>query len=74
MNAEEIYEQYIRGLSRQDRLRLLSMLADGLAGKPCGQKRRRITELAGLGKEIWQSVDAEQYVDSSRDEREYIAP
>jgi hypothetical protein len=29
--------------------------------------RRRITELRGLGKEIWQGVDAQEYVDAERE-------
>lgn len=70
MDAEDIYEQYIRDLSTQDRMRLLAMITDGLAAKPCGTKRHKITELAGVGKEIWQSVDAQRYVDSARDEWE----
>lgn len=70
MKVEEIYEQHIRKLSKKERLKLLAMTADGLAeAKPSGGRRHhKITELAGLGKEIWQSVDAQQYVDSARDE------
>ncbi len=72
MKVEEIYEQHIRKLPRRERLRLLAMTAEGLTeDKPTERKRHhKITELAGLGKEIWQSVDAQEYVDSARDEWE----
>ena len=29
--------------------------------------RHRITELKGLGKEIWEGIDAQEYVDRERD-------
>jgi hypothetical protein len=29
--------------------------------------KRHITELEGLGKEIWQGVDAQEYIDAERD-------
>lgn len=71
MKVDEIYEQHIRKLSRKQRLKLLAMTADGLAEpKALGRRRRKITELAGLGKEIWGEVDAQQYVNSARDEWE----
>ncbi len=72
MTIEEIYEQHIRKLPRKERLRLLAMTAEGLTEKKSSEPKRhhKITELAGLGKEIWQSIDAQEYVDSARDEWE----
>ena len=29
--------------------------------------RRRITEIRGLGKEVWQGIDAQDYVNAERD-------
>ena len=31
------------------------------------RERRKITELRGLGKEIWRGVDAQEYVDAERE-------
>jgi hypothetical protein len=38
------------------------MLRKGTTRKP----KHRITELAGLGKEIWEGVDVEEYIRQSR--------
>jgi hypothetical protein len=49
-------------LPEDDRLRLVAALSAGATGS-----RRSITELRGLGKEIWRSQDAQEYVDQERD-------
>jgi hypothetical protein len=49
-------------LTQEDRQRLVQALT---AGPSDGG--RRITELRGLGKEIWRGQDAQQYVDHERD-------
>jgi hypothetical protein len=49
-------------LTDNDRQRLMEALTAG-APAPC----RSITELRGLGKEIWQGQDAQEYVDQERD-------
>jgi hypothetical protein len=52
------------------------MLAQGLAAESSErddtteQPRRSIAELHGLGKEIWEGIDAQSYVDRLRDEWE----
>ena len=46
----------------------LAETADDLATAPHEAQRRSIMELRGLGKEIWQGVDAQKYVDSLREE------
>ena len=51
-----------RQLTEEDRERLVQALTAGPNGGG-----RRITELRGLGKEIWHSQDAQQYVDHERD-------
>ncbi len=71
MSPREIYERYIRPLSSADRLRLLELTAHDLANQTPNEKRkpeRSILELRGLGKEIWEGVDAQQYVDQIRAE------
>ena len=68
---EDIYEKYVKPLSTAERLRLLEMTVHDLAliarQEP---KNRSILELRGLGKEIWQGVDAQKYVDRLREEWE----
>jgi hypothetical protein len=68
---DEVYEQHIKPLPRAERLRLLALIARELAGEAAGsaeQPTRDIMELHGLGKEIWDGVDAQDYVDRLRDE------
>lgn len=72
MTVDEIYERHIKKLPRKERLRLLALTAEGLAEPATHARKRRhsVKELAGLGREMWRSVDAQQYVDSARDEWE----
>lgn len=55
-----------RRLAPDDQLRLLGELAALLQRQITHQKRRSILELEGLGKEIWQGIDAQEYVDRER--------
>lgn len=65
--VKELYEQEIRTLPAADRLQLLALIAQELATVQV-EATRRITELRGLGKEMWRDIDAQQYVDALRDE------
>lgn len=65
--VEELYKQEIRSLPAADRLQLLALIAQELVVVQV-RTTRRITELRGLGKEIWQDIDAQQYVDALRNE------
>ena len=53
-------------LAPADQLRLLEELAALVRHQITAQKRRSILELEGLGKEIWQDVDAQEYIDRER--------
>lgn len=70
--AQEIYKRYVSSLPASERLRLLAILAQSLAseGATVEQPKRSILELYGLGKEIWEGIDAQTYVDQLRDEWE----
>ena len=71
LTVDTLYEQQIRSLPVNDKLQLISRIAEGLAdAAPWASRRRSITELRGLGKEIWQSVNAQQYVNELREEWE----
>jgi hypothetical protein len=69
-SAEEIYEQHIKSLPAADRLRLVELIAHGLAvtADRVLQPPRSLLELEGLGAEIWQGVDAQAYVNELRRE------
>ncbi len=71
ISVEEIYERHIKPLPVTERLRLLEITARDLvmqsetsADKP----KRSIMELHGLGKEIWEGIDAQEYVNTLRAE------
>jgi len=57
--------QGAKGLSREQQQKLVDELAQ-LAGIKNGG-RRSILELEGLGKEIWEGIDPDQYVRKERD-------
>jgi hypothetical protein len=64
---QELYAKQIRTLPVASRLQLISLIARDLAAEaPDG--RRQITDLRGLGKEIWQGVNAQEHVDQLRQE------
>ncbi|CUU10707.1 MAG: hypothetical protein N2045_01790 [Fimbriimonadales bacterium] len=68
--VDELYEQYIRRLTPQQKRQLMEKLAHDLAlqGEPAGETGCSLLHLVGLGAEIWQAMDAQQYVNALRDE------
>jgi hypothetical protein len=68
MTSAEIL-QWAKTLSVQERKELVRLLVDSLdvpEEVPCQQ--RRLSELRGLGKEIWEDIDAQEYVNQLRSE------
>jgi len=67
--TSEIYERHIRWLPAAERAKLVEMIASELA-RECEalpeRPKRSLTELRGLGKEIWEGIDAQEYVDRLR--------
>lgn len=63
----DIVEQ-AKVLSYQERKALVKLLVDTLDEPHATPTSRRLTELRGLGKEIWEGVDAQEYVNQLRDE------
>jgi len=53
-------------LSREDQQRLISELAARAEGEPLAEPQHSIMELEGLGKEIWEGIDAQEYVNQER--------
>ena len=70
ITIEEIYEQHIKPLPPSDRLRLLARIAQDLGEQTAAEppQQRSLLELEGLGAEIWQGIDAQQYVNELRKE------
>ena len=66
LNIENIYKEAIK-LTYRDQLILISKLAISLQNLK-SEKKRKLSELKGLGKEIWKNIDADKYVTNLRDE------
>jgi hypothetical protein len=56
-----------RRLSAEEQLALLEALAAMIRQTVTPRPRRSILELQGLGKQIWQGMDAQEYVNRERD-------
>lgn len=67
-SIEELYERHVKPLPAAERLRLVAMIAQDLASHPTEKPERSIMELHGLGKEIWEGIDAQEYVNELRKE------
>ncbi len=68
MTVLEVLEQ-AKALSPQERKQLVKLLVDTLdVPEPAATRQRRLSELRGLGKEIWAGIDAQEYVDQLRNE------
>lgn len=55
----------IEALGPEDQLRLVAELVSRLSGK-LGHHPRSLLELEGLGQEVWQGVDTDEYVRRER--------
>ena len=74
-NIEIIYQQHIKPLSKTEQIKLLAKIAEELVtGKEETEpikNRRSLLELEGLGAEIWEGIDAQEYVNDLRNEWEH---
>lgn len=69
--TEQIYQQHIKPLTPSERLALIELIARDLAIQNDyieKTPKHNITELHGLGKEIWEGLDAQEYVNGLRKE------
>lgn len=68
LDADALYEE-IRKLPVSEQLRLVSRIAEGVAQNARPPRATpRLTDLEGLGAEVWQGIDAAAYVRALRDE------
>ncbi len=66
MSIEALVDE-IRTLPVEERKRLIMLVLDTLTEpSPSVPAKRSILELAGLGADIWQGIDAQEYVDKMR--------
>lgn len=63
---QEIYRQ-VEALTAEEQLCLLEALAGMVRRRIREKPKRSILELEGLGKEIWQAIDAQEYINHERD-------
>ena len=73
LSAEEVYRRHVRRLPTEERLRLLAIIGNELAGggEPQAEAPKlSVMGLHGLGKEIWECIDAQDYVNELRQEWE----
>jgi hypothetical protein len=69
--TEQIYQQHIKPLMPSERLALIEIIARDLAMQKdyiAENPKHNIMELNGLGKEIWNEIDAQEYVNELRKE------
>ena len=68
MTIAEILQQ-AKTLSVKERKELVKLLVDSLdVPETVPRQQRRLSELRGLGKEIWDGIDAQEYVNQLRNE------
>ncbi len=60
--------QQAKALSPSERKELLRLLQEIVAVDNGKKPKRSLRELRGLGKEIWQGIDAQEYIDEMRAE------
>jgi hypothetical protein len=62
----ESAKRAVESLPTSDQLRLVAEVVSQLSGRVEPRSRSRLTELRGLGKEIWEGIDAGDYVRQER--------
>jgi hypothetical protein len=69
--TEQIYQQHIKFLPPSERLALIEIIARDLvmqSDQATEKPKHDIMELHGLGKEIWNGVDIQEYINELRKE------
>jgi hypothetical protein len=67
MTVAELLEQ-AKELSSDERKELARLILDTVDKAEAPRKKHSILELAGLGKEIWEGIDAQEYINALRSE------
>lgn len=67
LSAREVYELHVKRLPPEERKRLAEMITRAME-RSTHQGERSLLELEGLGAELWEGVDAQEYVNELRKE------
>ena len=67
MSVEALMQE-IRTLPVDDRKQLIMLIVDTFTESEPTAKKHSLLELEGLGKEIWEGIDAQEYVNELRRE------
>lgn len=67
LSAKEVYELHVKRLPPEERKRLAELITAAMEGSN-RQGERSLLELEGLGAELWEGVDAQEYVNELRKE------
>ena len=67
LSAKEVYELHVKRLPLEERKRLAEIITRAMELFP-HHGERSLLELEGLGAQLWQGVDAQEYVDELRRE------
>ena len=68
LTITEELDQLVAELNLEEQFAVAELLRVMIANRV--GKKHSITELKGLGKEIWEGIDAQEYVDELRGKRE----
>ncbi|MDZ7266476.1 MAG: hypothetical protein ONB48_03615 [candidate division KSB1 bacterium] len=70
VRIEQLYERHIKPLPSHEQLKLVELIARKMAQDRDAVRhpKRSIMELHGLGAEIWEGIDAQEYVTKLREE------
>lgn len=66
MTLEAIVRE-IRALPLEERKHLITVIVDSLTEAEQPDRKHSLKELRGLGKEIWEGIDAQDYINRERD-------
>jgi hypothetical protein len=69
-SIQELYDRHIKTLSIEERIQLIAITAQDLTGTAPQERavKHNVMELHGLGAEIWKGIDAQDYVNTQREE------
>jgi hypothetical protein len=66
MTTYEEIRSKIKSLTLDEQMQLMEELASIVSHRKIATSERSIMDLEGLGKDIWQGIDAQEYIDQER--------